>query len=259
LAPEALIRLAGERGVGVLALTDHDTVAGLEEAETIAREIGMAFINGVEISVNWNNRVLHIVGLNVDPHDRELLAGLQTNIDQRYTRAEMMYRRFRKLGVSILEEVEGRVGKSAPTRTHFARALVEIGVVKDVKQAFKRYLGHGKPGYVSAAWAPLQDAVTWIRNAGGNAVLAHPRVYGFTRTRLRSVVQSFVEAGGEAIEVVTGNSTAAQTRDIALLAEEYGLCGSVGSDFHTPENHWAMVGRCAALPASLEPVWGRWS
>ena len=259
LSPGELVLLARDKGVDVLAVTDHDSVAGLDEAANAACDTGITLIPGVEISVTWNQQVLHVVGLNVEPGNKRLLAGLETNTDRRCERAEKMYTRFDRQGIPLREEVERHAGPAAPTRTHFARALVETGRVKDLKQAFRRYLGRGKPCHVIGQWASLEDAVKWILAAGGTAVLAHPLAYKLTRTRLRQVVQGLVDAGGQAIEVVTGNTDKAQARALAVLADEFSLHGSVGSDFHSPEQRWAMVGRCGALPDGVTPVWDLWS
>lgn len=259
LTPAALVRHARACGVDVLALTDHDTTAGIAEAQAAAQEAGLDLIPGVEISVTWAQHVIHIVGLGIDPQCMPLQEGLSRLREVRRERARLIAERLAKCGVpgalagAALHAGDGTVG-----RNHFARFLVEQGCARDAQRAFKRYLGRGGSCYVASEWARLDEAVGWIRAAGGVAVVAHPARYAMTRSVMRRFLQEFVAAGGGALEVVSSSHDAGQARAMAAYAREFGLCASVGSDFHAPENGWTVPGRLDALPPGCEPVWDRW-
>ena len=265
LAPAELVERAAERGVTMLALTDHDELDGLDEARTAAAERGMNFINGVEISVTWRKHTLHIVGLGIDPAYPPLAQGLQQVRSGRGQRAQKMADELAKVGIGGTLEGAYR-HTSNPNmigRTHFARYLVESGRCKDVKSVFNRYLASGKPGYVPHQWASLADAVSWICGSGGIAVLAHPGRYmvgkcSMGKTTLRELLAEFVELGGQALEVVTGSHTPPQYAEFARYAEEFGLLASCGSDFHGPEESYRDLGRLPDLPAGCRPVWEQW-
>ena len=258
--PSELIRRAAAQGVRVLALTDHDDVAGLDEAREAAAEAGIALVNGVEVSVTWNNRSVHIVGLRIDPAYAPLRAGLAAIRAGRGERARLMAAELEKAGIS--GSLEGAYAYAANpgiiSRTHFARFLVEKGIVKDTRTVFKKYLVKGKPGYVAHRWADFTDAVEWIRASGGIAVLAHPGRYDLGRTNLASLIADFKEAGGEAIEVVTGSHTAEQFAQFARYAKEYDLLASCGSDFHGLGESYMDLGRLPDLPSGCKPVWHNW-
>jgi len=258
--PSELIRHAAAQGVRVLALTDHDDVAGLEEAHEAAAEAGVALVNGVEISVTWNNRSVHIVGLRIDPAYAPLRAGLAAIRAGRGERARLMAAELEKAGIP--GSLEGAYAYAANpgiiSRTHFARFLVEKGIVKDIRTVFKKYLVKGKPGYVAHRWADFADAIGWIQASGGIAVLAHPGRYDLGRTNLASLIADFKEAGGEAIEVVTGSHTADQFAQFARYAKEYDLLASSGSDFHGLGESRMDLGRLPNLPSGCKPVWHNW-
>jgi predicted metal-dependent phosphoesterase TrpH len=260
LAPSALLGRAAERGVRMLALTDHDTVDGLEAAHTAARHHGIHLIPGVEISVTWNGRTLHVVGLDIDPSNRSLRRGLEEIRVGRLQRAESIGRRLTAIGFG--RSFEGALAlASTPQivgRAHFARYLVASGAAVDTKTAFRRFLGEGRPGYVRHRWADLGDAVNWIREAGGVAVLAHPARYKLRVARLRALLEAFRALGGCAVEVVTARGQDAQAVQIASLARECGLLASAGSDFHSPDESWLDLGQVAELPPGCEPVWANW-
>jgi hypothetical protein len=244
----------------VLALTDHDDVAGLEEARVAATEAGIALVNGVEISVTWNKRSVHIVGLRIDPAYEPLRNGLAAIRAGRGERAMRIAAELEKAGIP--DSLEGAYAYAANrgiiSRTHFARFLVEKGIVKDTRAVFKKYLVKGRPGYVEHRWADFADAIGWIRMSGGIAVLAHPGRYDLGRTNLGSLIADFKEAGGEAIEVVTGSHTAEQFIQFANYAREYDLLVSCGSDFHGVGESYMDLGRLPALPAGCKPVWHDW-
>lgn len=259
--PTELILRAAAQGVRVLALTDHDDVAGLEEARTAAAEAGIALVNGVEISVTWNNRSVHIVGLRIDPDHEPLRQGLEKIRAGRGERAKLIAAELDKAGIA--GSLEGAYAYAANpniiSRTHFARFLVEKGVVKDTRTVFKKYLVKGKPGYVTHRWADYADAIGWIRASGGVAVLAHPGRYDLGRTNLGNLISDFKDAGGAAIEVVTGSHTPDQFLQFARYAKEYDLLASCGSDFHGVGESYMDLGRLPALPSGCKPLWHDWN
>lgn len=248
------------QGVQALALTDHDELSGLAEAEAAAREVGMTLIPGVEISVSWDGRTVHIVGLRVDANHAGLRDGLASNRGGRGERARRIGESLAKSGIAGAYEGAYALAenKELISRTHFARFLVEKKHVKDIKTVFKKYLTQGKPGYVAHQWASLPDAVDWIRAAGGTAVLAHPGRYVIGRERMARLLTAFKDAGGEAIEVVTGSHRAEDTPVYADFAERFGLAASVGSDFHAPGEGGRELGRLQPLPRKCRPVWETW-
>lgn len=255
LTPAALVEAANAAGVDTLALTDHDTLDGLDQAFAKASELGMRLIPGVEISVTWQKRTLHVVGLNVS-NSSVLSAGLHNLQVQRARRAETIAAKLQPAGLkNALERARHMAAGGQITRTHFARLLVADGLCKNGKQAFKRYLKPGKPGYAKVQWAGLGEAIHWIQAAGGLAVLAHPHGYNMSHAWRQRTVAAFAGAGGDALEICTGTTTPRQVDASAADARQHGLAGSVGSDFHSPEQRWLALGRLAALPADLSPVW----
>jgi predicted metal-dependent phosphoesterase TrpH len=259
LTPAELLARAHARGVEVLALTDHDVTDGLEEAAACARRHGIRLVPGVEISVSWERQTIHIVGLHVDPGNRALQAGLARIRERRDERGRSMSRRLEARGmVGVESGVREQVRGPIVSRTHYARYLVAAGYARDLKGAFKKYLGQGRPAYVSAEWAELHEAVGWIRDAGGQAVVAHPARYHFTQTRLRRFLTDFKVAGGEGLEVVSGSHSPEECRRFARVAVEHDLLASAGSDYHGPEKPWVELGRLAPLPEECQPVWSVW-
>jgi predicted metal-dependent phosphoesterase TrpH len=265
LTPTELVTRAAERGVKFLALTDHDDVDGLDEAAKVSAQLGIAFINGVEISVTWRSHTLHIVGLRIDPHDPALVEGLHQIRSGRRHRAELMAESLARSGIGGVLEGAYRYAKNPDIigRTHFARYLVEAGHCKDVGSVFKRFLVKGKPGYVAHQWADLQDAINWIRGSGGIAVLAHPGRYtagrkAMGKTTMLELLEEFTEMGGKAIEVVTGSHTPPQYAEFARYATEFGLLSSCGSDYHGPGESYRDLGRLPDLPLECNPVWSAW-
>jgi len=144
------------------------------------------------------------------------------------------------------------------SRTHFARYIVELGECKDIGEVFRRYLTEGKPGYVPHRWATLQEAVSWIRGAGGTAVVAHPGRYQFSDLELDVFLNEFKRLGGTAVEVVTGSHTIEEYDQFAKVAQAYGLLASRGSDFHAPGESHVDLGKLPPLPATVTPVWHGW-
>jgi len=260
LAPAEVVRRAAGNGVTVLALTDHDETAGLDAARDAAAEYGVRLVPGVEISVSWGGVTIHVVGLGIDPAHEALREGLQRTRSSRHARAVRIAAELDAVG--IRGSLAGALGHAENPdligRTHFARFLVEQGHARDVGAVFQRYLARGKPGYVPHQWAELGDAVSWIRGAGGRAVVAHPGRYALDRRDLWRFFGEFRDAGGEGVEVVTGSHTRDQFGQFAGVAREFGFLASRGSDFHGPDEGGYDLGAVPALPADLKPVWHDW-
>lgn len=259
LTPEELVQLAASEGVHTLSLTDHDTVQGIPRAQAAAEAAGIALIPGVEISTTWSGCNVHIVGLNLDISNPVLVGGLTSQQQARVKRAEIIAEKLATLGVdNLLAKAEQVAAGAELGRPHFAQVLVDEGVVDTMAEAFKKYLGAGKKGDVKSLWPSIETAVQWIKAAGGVAVVAHPLHYKMTNMKRRALLKAFKEAGGEAMEVVSG---AQQSRDqtlyMAQLAKEYGLAASAGSDFHFL-NQWQKPGRINHLPETVHPVWLLW-
>lgn len=256
LSPTELLERAAEKGVTHLALTDHDTIDGLAEARSAARTAGVELINGVELSCVWNRQTIHVVGLDFDEQDslfQERLAGQKKN---RWQRARKIAERLaRQDPEPLLALATEKAGGDVPGRPHFAKALVEQGKVSDINQAFNRHLGAGKPGDVKAFWPELTEIVEWIVEAGGQAVVAHPRKYKMTATKLRQLVADFQRAGGRGIEVLTSGQQPGDLGFLAELCRKEGLLASQGSDFHFPGAPWCELGRIEKMPEDLTPVW----
>lgn len=266
LSPADLVARAAGRGVKFLALTDHDSVAGLGAAAEAAARYGVQLINGVEISVSWRNHTLHILGLNIDPVYAPLAEGLQNIRNGRRARAILMAESLSSSGIGGVLEGASRYAANPDIigRTHFARYLVEAGYSKDVRSVFRNYLVKGKPGYVSHQWATLPDAIQWIVGSGGVAVLAHPGRYTIGRrkmggTTMRELLSEFIGLGGMGIEVVSSSHTPEQFALFARYANEFGLLSSCGSDFHGPGESYFDLGRLPDFPLDCRPVWDAWA
>ena len=260
LSPAEVVRRAAARGVDVLALTDHDELAGLAEASDAAREAGIAFIAGAELSVTWRDTTLHVVGLGIDPDDDALASGLEDVRRGRDARARRIGEALAQAGIP--NAFEGALGyvtsERLVSRTHFARYLIEAGYARDMKDVFRRYLSKGNPGYVAHAWPSLAQAVGWLRGAGGQAVIAHPGRYKLDRSERRALFEAFRDLGGDAIEVVSPSHDAAQYREFANTARTFGLRGSCGTDFHGEGESHVDFGDLPPLPPGVDPVWQAW-
>lgn len=258
LTPADVARRAAANGVAALALTDHDELTGLATARAAADAAGMRFVDGVEISVTWGDATVHVVGLAIDPRNAALVAGLGSVRSRRTERAKEIAASLESIGIrGSLEGAYAHARNPALIgRTHFARFIAGAGFARDVANVFKHYLVKGRPGYVPQRGAALADAVGWIRDAGGLAVIAHPGRYGLPRLELERLVGEFREAGGAAIEIATGSHDSGHMAAFARLARETGLAASRGSDFHAP-GEGIELGRAPKLPAALEPVWAR--
>ena len=261
LPPAAVVARAHANGVTSLALTDHDGLSGLPEAAAAADSLGLELIPGTEISVEWLDHSVHIVGLQVDPENPALVQGLNGIRDGRANRAARIAAELEKIGFNgILERTMAYVGNpELVSRAHFARALVEMGACREVKQVFDRYLTPGKPGYVAHPWPSLEEALGWIHRAGGVAVIAHPGRYRMSNKELGKLFEAFRDLGGEAIEVASGSHTPEQVAHFGRQARHYAFMGSQGSDFHGPNESYVDLGRSLPLPEGVVPVWNSWN
>ena len=257
LTPEALAERAKANGVELWALTDHDEIGGQHRAAAAARAQGMAYLTGTEISVTFADTTVHIVGLGFDPDNAQLAQGLAATRGGRRERAHDMAEQLSKVGIQgAYEGALQFVGNpDLISRTHFARFLVESGVCKDTSEVFRKYLIEGKPGYVAHRWAQLGDAVRWITEAGGMAVIAHPARYKFTANEEFALFSEFKAHGGRGVEVVTGSHSAAEYVTYTAMAQEFDLAASRGSDFHSPTESHTDLGTLPLLPGALTPVW----
>jgi predicted metal-dependent phosphoesterase TrpH len=257
LTPEQLATRAKSNGVQLWALTDHDEISGQARAAAAAQAIGLDYLTGVEISTTFLHQTVHIVGLGFDLDNAPLWQGLQQTRGGRAVRARQMADDLARVGIpGTFEGALKYAGNhDLISRTHFARHMVETGVCKDTYEVFRKYLTEGKPGYVEHRWATLKEAVSWIRNAGGVAVVAHPARYKFTANEEFALFTEFKGHGGQAVEVVTGSHSAAECITYADTAREFGLAASRGSDFHSPDESRTELGALPNLPAQLTPVW----
>lgn len=257
LTPEALAARARANGVELWALTDHDETGGLHRARDAARAEGLAYLTGTEISVTFAGQTVHIVGLGFDIDDEPLRAGLRRTRGGRGERAREMADGLARVGIRGAWEGALRHAGNPEliSRTHFARFLVETGVCRDTPEVFRKFLTEGKPGFVPHRWAGLGDAVRWIREAGGVAVIAHPARYAFTPNEHHALFTEFQAHGGQAVEVVTGSHSSQEAQRYAEAAREYGLAASRGSDFHSPDESHTDLGQLPLLPGDLMPVW----
>lgn len=257
LTPEVLAERAKVNGVELWALTDHDEIGGQHRAAAAAKAQGLKYLTGTEISVTFANETVHIVGLGFDPDNAELLQGLRATRGGREQRAMEMSDSLAQAGITgAFEGALKFVGNpELISRTHFARFLVESGVCRETSEVFRKYLTEGKPGYVPHRWATLQNAVTWITQAQGIAVIAHPGRYNFTANEEYALFTEFKAHGGRGVEVVTGSHTKQEYVKYAETAKEFGLAASRGSDFHSPDESHTDLGSLPFLTGELTPVW----
>lgn len=259
LSPAALRARAASCGVELLALTDHDTLAGFRRLRD-SQAPGPRILSGIELSSVWRGIGIHVLGLGVAPEHPAIRFAEAYQQQVRNRRGELIAQRLAKLGLGddLLDEALAYAGAAQLGRPHFARCLVERGIVADFSQAFDRYLGAGRVGDVKALWPQLDTVIAWITRAGGVALLAHPLKYRLTRTRLRALLGEFRSAGGRGLEVISGSQTRDQTAHLARLAVQHRLLASAGSDFHVPDLPWRELGCSGRLPAEVEPVWQLW-
>ncbi|MFS1524924.1 PHP domain-containing protein [Microbulbifer sp. 2304DJ12-6] len=265
LSPVQLVSRAKSLGVTLMALTDHDTVDGVAQAQCAGVQAGIAVVAGIEFSTLWGRRPIHILGLNIEPASEPLQRAIELRQALRCERAERIARQLHQCGFhGALEGARALAGSAVPGRPHFARWLVEVGHVADSARAFKRYLGAGKVGDVRVEWPQLAETIDAIHAAGGCAVLAHPLKYRLTRTQLLRLISEFLRSDGDALELVCGRQNPVQTRELSTLitsgakaAQRPVPPSSLGSDFHQPGQAWRELG-CVRLPPGVEPVWNLW-
>ena len=258
LEPAMLIAAVAAAGVGLCAVTDHDTIDGLAQAGAAAAALGVRFVPGVELSTLWSGRTLHVLGLGIDPASPALAVLLEQLGEERRRRARAIAERLDRAGApgsAILEQLRDA---TIVTRTHFARELVARGHARDAGAAFSRWLAKGQPGYVSSQWPELATTIDTIRAAGGVAVLAHPLRYKLSAGQRRTLVKEYARLGGTGLEVVSGGQSPTQTETAVGLCLRAGLEGSQGSDCHDPSLPWQRPGRLAKLAPAIVPVWHRW-
>ncbi|AGU58915.1 PHP domain-containing protein [Vibrio anguillarum] len=260
LSPQALIDRALSFDIEVLAITDHDTTDALTIAHDYInqQQLPITLIDGIEISTVWQNKDIHIVGLNIDSNAQALQQLIEQQKAHRVQRAQLIAQRLQKVTrEGVLEEVQAIAGEAPITRAHFAKWLVEQGFAKNMQQVFKKFLTRDNPGYVPPSWCSMTDAVEAIHAAGGQAVLAHPGRYDLTTKWLKRLITAFVEAGGDAMEVAQPQQAPQERRNLADYAIQYNLLASQGSDFHYP-SPWMELGRNLWLPSGVDPVWKDW-
>jgi predicted metal-dependent phosphoesterase TrpH len=257
LSPEELAQRAHSHGVELWALTDHDELGGQQRAAAAAQALGMPYLTGTEISVTFIGKTVHIVGLGFDANDVALRHGLVQTRGGRGQRAKEMAAGLAKVGIHGAYEGALKYAGNLEliSRTHFARFLVEVGACKDTNEVFRKYLTEGKPGFVEHRWATLKDAVRWIAQAHGVAVIAHPARYGFSANEEYALFTEFKLHGGRGVEVVTGSHSTAEYQTYASMAREFDLAASRGSDFHSPNESHTELGTLPYLPGNLTPVW----
>ncbi len=260
LTPDQVAYRAHQNGVELWALTDHDEVGGLALAEETAHNVGMGFVPGVEISVTFLGKTVHIVGLGIDYTHPELIDALRYVRSGRWQRAQRISDALAGMGVS--QALEGAVpyatNPELVSRTHFARFLVAAGYCSTIQEVFSKYLGDQAPAFVPMQWATLSEAIQWIQQAGGVAVIAHPGRYEFDTLQFDLLFDTFKDLGGAGIEVVTGSHAPHQYVQYAQIAKKYGFEASVGSDFHGPAEGRLDLGQLPALPSGVKPIWQRW-
>lgn len=259
LYPEELIQKALDQQIRCLSLTDHDTVAGYDRLTQAAVGTSIKLINGIELSARWKKHDIHILGYSID-HTLDLMAIIDLQNRNRTIRAQEIGLALQVTGVTNAYEKACQVaGHACVGRPHFARVLVNEKIVPDMATAFKRFLVKGKSAYIPTQWISVQQAVEVIIKSGGIAVIAHPLKYGLTRTKLHELINEFKEAGGEGIEVISGEMTSIQIKEMAALSVKYELLASSGSDYHGDKQSYVGLGRQKQLPLSCTPIWDLWS
>ena len=258
LSPQALVNQAELAAIDILSITDHDNVQAYDDLSKL-KNPNLTLIPGIEFSTEWKKTGVHILGLNIQLESDAMRTGVDSQSQARLLRAQRIAEQLDKLGLeNSWKSVQEIAAGSVIGRPHFAQLLVKNGVVKDFKQAFKKYLGAGKVGDIKQCWAPYQQIIEWIRDANGIAVLAHPSKYKLTRTKLRELVDDFCAAGGESLEVISGNQTDDVTRLLSKLCQQKNMLASCGSDFHHPGQAWCELGKLPPLPTGCKAVWENW-
>lgn len=257
LRPDELVDLAARRGVSLLALTDHDTLEGLPEAQRACEKRGIQFVPGVELSCRWQQIEIHVLGLAIDATDAALRSLCSEQRHRRQERIEAIGARLSALGLPGQVLIDSALSAAAPTRAHLAEGLKRHGFAASAQEAFDRYLAPGRPGFVAASWPSLASIVQHVLDAGGVAVLAHPHRYGLSRARLSELAHEFKRLGGAGIEISVAGMGPAKAAEAARLARRFDLAGSMGSDFHQPGIPWRPLGRFVKLPEAVTSITAR--
>ncbi len=259
LEPREILRSAVEVGCEMFSITDHDSIAAYGLLEDSLKDEMPRIVPGCEFSVSWERHEVHVVGLNFDLCSLRLKSAITQQQSTRRNRSLAIAQRLEIVGgKDILAKASSFSGKGPPGRLHFARALVAEGAVRNVQQAFDRFLGAGQVAFVKTSWLNLGEICEVIQSAGGSAVLAHPLKYGFSNNRLMKLLEDFGSGGGDALEVISGNQNRDKTTHLARLARKFDFAASIGSDFHRPNAPWASIGRLPALPSICRPIWADW-
>ena len=258
LEPRQLIERAAQQGVEILSITDHDSIAAYEQLQPRS-ELPLTLVPGIELSTAWQGTTIHVLALNISLDSDAMRAAVSEQSRTRSERAEMIAEKLEKLGIKdALVGARKLAGKGWIGRPHFARYLVDTGAVPDERRAFKKFLGNGKPGDVNKLWPGLEQIIEWSRDAGGTTVLAHPSRYRLTRSKLQRLLQGFVAAGGQGMEVVCGRQKAEEITQLAILCRDNKMLASCGSDFHRPGRPWSELGQAPSIPTGCKPVWEHW-
>lgn len=260
LSPAELLKKAVDAGLNILALTDHDTMAGLPALHKAALNSSVKIINGIELSVRWKKYDIHIIGLHVQEENKNLQEIIMQQNENRIQRAQLIAERLVSYGIhDAYRKACELAGHERVNRPHFAQVLINEGLVPDMKAAFKRFLGQRRPAYVATAWLSLEEAVEAIINAGGDAIIAHPLKYKLTRIKLHELITSFKIAGGVGMEVVSGETSLKETEELASLCDRYELLASTGSDYHGDTLSRTALGQQRPLPVNCVPIWHQWN
>ncbi len=256
LSPTALVEMAAAKGLQCLAITDHDTCDGLAEARLVAAQHGIELVAGIELSSTWNDCGIHVVGLGIDDQHPTMLAAIAQQSEARLQRSLDIDTQLQQRGMNgVIELARSYASSDALGRPHFAKAMVELGYVESEPEAFKRYLGSGRPGDVRCHWPAMETVIGWIKAAGGIAVVAHPLKYDLNWSRLQQMLKEFTAAGGGAMEVSYGGENPNRVIDLTRIARQHKLKMSVGSDFHRTEFHWTALGKYPPIRGEFDPVW----
>lgn len=259
LSPEELIQKAQNQQLLCLSLTDHDTVAGYSALNQAASTTKIKIINGIELSTRWKKYDIHILGYQIN-NTSNLNDLIQNQNQSRIDRAVAIGKSLSLVGVmDAYDKACELAGHNRVGRPHFARVLINEGKTRDMKSAFKQFLGRGKNAYIPTPWITIQEAVKGIVESGGKAVIAHPLKYGLTRSKLHELIKEFKEAGGEGIEVVSGEMTVTQIQEMAATSMRFNLLASSGSDFHSDALSRINLGRQQQLPVNCKPIWHDWN
>lgn len=258
-SPEDLVLKAVESRLDLLALTDHDTVSGVDALYRAAQPHAIKIIRGIELSVRWKMHDIHILGLNIDSHHPEVTTLIQKQNERRTIRAKEMAEQLKTIGVQdAYQKACELAGHERIGRPHLAQVLINEGIVTHMQAAFKRFLARGRLAYVPTAWANIDEAISTIVTAGGHAVVAHPLKYKLTRSKLHQLIDAFKFAGGKGLEVISGESNISQAGELSGLCMRYELLASTGSDYHNDNYSRIKLGRQMSLPLNCKPIWEEW-